>query len=229
VVAAPNISHALRYTIAHRGRGLQVAAPLPTQPVQAIGSVPASASLPETVSRSFVLRGQGAGACRGDHCKVLACMALDALGHPPDVPWRTGNATAPPPPPCSYIGTPLYFAVELGELLVILAMVDAAYSGDWSRIGAISKGVAPLACCAARCGRHPPLTPTQRLHTAPLDAETEEVLQKIVTFIAVAHTGTGAAAGWLAQQRGADWALPALKGFLFGALGLYEETSRRET
>lgn len=42
--------------------------------------------------------------------------------------------------PARLVGTPLYTAVEIGELLVILAMVDAGYSGDWSRIGVISTG-----------------------------------------------------------------------------------------
>lgn len=55
----------------------------------------------------------------------------------------------------------------------------------------------------------------------------EVVLQKVTAFIGVAHLGTGAAAGWLAQRMGRPWAVPAVKGFLFGALGLYEQTSQQ--
>lgn len=58
-------------------------------------------------------------------------------------------------------------------------------------------------------------------------ADTELVLQKLVAIVAVGHTITGAAAGWLAQQEGRPWLVPALKGVAFGAMGLYEETSRK--
>jgi hypothetical protein len=38
------------------------------------------------------------------------------------------------------VGTPVYTALEVGELLIILMLLDAAFSGDWSRIGAITTG-----------------------------------------------------------------------------------------
>ncbi|GBF97347.1 hypothetical protein Rsub_10994 [Raphidocelis subcapitata] len=90
------------------------------------------------------------------------------------------------------IGTPVYTVLEVGELLVVLMLLDAAFSGDWSRIGAISK-------------------------------DTELALQKVSAIVLIGHLGTGAAAGWLASQKGRAPLLPAVKGFLFGALGLYEE------
>uniref|UniRef100_A0A383V7M4 DUF7887 domain-containing protein n=1 Tax=Tetradesmus obliquus TaxID=3088 RepID=A0A383V7M4_TETOB len=37
------------------------------------------------------------------------------------------------------VGTPIYFGLQLVELVITVGIVDAAYSGDWSRIGAISK------------------------------------------------------------------------------------------
>lgn len=38
------------------------------------------------------------------------------------------------------VGSPLYRVwLQLGVVLVIFMLIDAAYSGDWSRIGVISK------------------------------------------------------------------------------------------
>eukprot|EP00877_Chromochloris_zofingiensis_P003540 jgi/Chrzof1/13187/Cz07g23110.t1 len=93
------------------------------------------------------------------------------------------------------VGTRAYLAIEVIELVVLLGVVDAAYSGDWSRIGALTK-------------------------------DTELLLQKVVLIIAAGHTLTGIAAGVVAHSRGVNWAVPAAKGFLFGALGLYEQTSQ---
>jgi len=71
-------------------------------------------------------------------------------------------------------------------------LLDAAFSGDWSRIGAIT-------------------------------TDTELALQKISAVVMIGHLGTGAAAAVMANQKGKSALLPFVKGFLFGALGLYEE------
>lgn len=42
------------------------------------------------------------------------------------------------------VNSPLYLAVEIAELLVILMLIDAGYSGDWTRIGAITPDVEAL-------------------------------------------------------------------------------------
>lgn len=90
------------------------------------------------------------------------------------------------------VGTPAFLALEVGELLLLLMLYDAAWSGDWSRIGAITQ-------------------------------ETELLLQKISLVPLVGHLGTAAAAGVLASRKGRRPWIPALKGYVFGALGLYEE------
>ena len=96
------------------------------------------------------------------------------------------------PWPAALVGTPLYGAIELAELALLLMLVDAAFSGDWSRIGAITH-------------------------------DTELALQKVAAFVCAAHLVTAAAAGAIAARGGRSPLLPALKGFLFGALGVYEE------
>ena len=96
------------------------------------------------------------------------------------------------PWPAALVGTPLYTAIELAELALLLMLVDAAFSGDWSRIGAITH-------------------------------DTELALQKVAAFVCAAHLVTAAAAGAIAARGGRSPLLPALKGFLFGALGVYEE------
>lgn len=42
-------------------------------------------------------------------------------------------------PIAQLINTPLYLLAEAAVLLGMLALVDAGYSGDWSRIGVIDK------------------------------------------------------------------------------------------
>ncbi|KAF8060019.1 hypothetical protein HT031_004957 [Scenedesmus sp. PABB004] len=93
------------------------------------------------------------------------------------------------------VGTPLYTGIELAVLLATLALIDAAFSGDWSRIGVITQ-------------------------------DTETLLQRLVLVIAVLHAGTGAAAGAVAARRGRGVAAAALRGFLFGTLGVYEQTAQ---
>jgi hypothetical protein len=47
-------------------------------------------------------------------------------------------------PIAQLIETPLYFLAEAIVLLGMLALVDAGYSGDWSRIGVIDKDMEPM-------------------------------------------------------------------------------------
>ena len=63
----------------------------------------------------------------------------------------------------------------------------------------------------------PPCLP----HSLP--AEAELILQKISIVAVIGHAGIAVVTGWMASQKGRSWVLPAVKGFLFGAMGLYEE------
>ncbi|KIZ07634.1 hypothetical protein MNEG_0304 [Monoraphidium neglectum] len=86
--------------------------------------------------------------------------------------------------------------MEIAELLLLLMLYDAAWSGDWSRIGAITK-------------------------------DTELLLQKLSLVPLIGHVVTAVGAGVLASRKGKSPVVPAIKGYLFGALGLYEEQYSR--
>lgn len=115
------------------------------------------------------------------------------------------------------IGTPYYTVLAWGELLVVLMLLDAAFSGDWSRIGAISKGGQGAAGGRVRgAAQTPPPWPQQccatpRAACCGPPAETELALQKVSAIVLIGHLGTAMAAGWLARQKGRSPVLPAVK------------------
>jgi hypothetical protein len=80
-------------------------------------------------------------------------------------------------------------------------LVDAGYSGDWSRIGVISK---------SGCSSEPGLAHVKQLsynlsdtalQHAQLRAGTEMLLQKVALAVVIAHTVTGVIAARLAPAR----------------------------
>lgn len=85
----------------------------------------------------------------------------------------------------------IYYALEAAVLIGGLGVVDAAYSGDWSRIGVISK-------------------------------ETELILQQAVQIIVPIHAVEGLIAAAIARGKGTNLFVAWIKGFAFGALGIWE-------
>lgn len=92
------------------------------------------------------------------------------------------------------VGTPVFLAAEVVVLLGMLALTDAAYSGDWSRIGAISADTEPV---------------LQKLTIIAWSGHA------LCAALAAAIVRGGAAA----RSTGSA----AFKAFLFGALHVFEE------
>jgi hypothetical protein len=164
-----------------------------SQPASAIGKQQRG----QQALRSNSNSGSGArAAVRATHHRNAAAarltVARGAARDPSDSTSTSSSTSSSASGIAALVGTPVFTALQLGELLVILGLIDAGYSGDWSRIGAISK-------------------------------ETELVLQKLSLIVIVGHLGTAAWTGVLAARKGKSPVLPAVKGFLFGALGVYEE------
>ncbi|KAJ9526920.1 hypothetical protein V8C86DRAFT_2527880 [Haematococcus lacustris] len=93
------------------------------------------------------------------------------------------------------VSSKAYLGLQMVVLLAQLALVDAAYSGDWVRVGVISTDV-------------------------------EQVLQKVVLFIAVAHCMVGVITAYVAPSRGANPLTSGLKAVLFGTMELYKVWQR---
>jgi hypothetical protein len=85
----------------------------------------------------------------------------------------------------------IYYIMEAAVLVGELGLIDAAYSGDWSRIGVIS-------------------------------TEVELILQLVVKAVLVIHAVEGVIAAAIAKDKGMDPLISWVKGFCFGALGIWE-------
>eukprot|EP00983_Pelagomonas_calceolata_P057907 1145265-Pelagomonas_calceolata.AAC.4 len=99
----------------------------------------------------------------------------------------------------------VYSAICGAVVVAELGLVDAAYSGDWSRIGIITSGEGPgpariICACDAVRNTHGPIGP----FIAHFYAEQELQLQQAVLIIAAIHGVEAAIAAYIAKGKGVD-------------------------
>jgi hypothetical protein len=159
-----------------RGEGARAGASKSCGSYSFVGLMLSNARLPSSIlarkaSRpSFVHRIRPSAACR-------------ATPTSREVPLYPGSTQS--------LDIKIYYILEAAVLVGELGLIDAAYSGDWSRIGVIS-------------------------------TEVELILQLVVKAVIVIHAIEGVIAAVIAKEKGMDPLVSWIKGFCFGALGIWE-------
>ena len=139
-----------------------------------------------------------------------------------------GGGGLPPAPVQQLVSSPLYrIWAQLGVVLVLLMGVDAGWSGDWSRIGALSTDqeaavrqvravVRPRSVRSLLLKGAPPrfVLPPQ-LCTTPSSAQ-------LMLWLGAFHLACGAAAAAICSRRGEAWAPRVAKVLAVGFLALME-------
>eukprot|EP00775_Hariotina_reticulata_P002097 gene2097-2415_t len=95
----------------------------------------------------------------------------------------------------------------------MLALVDAGYSGDWSRIGIIDKEIEPMLQKLAQV--------LASFSLGSLNGFTGLLALGLVFWSA--HVVSGVLSAKVAQQQQRSTTVPFIKGFLFGLLGVFEQ------